>query len=319
MQLMWISSPLGKMHAFSITKRGVLMVLLAGATVFVFLGAALHFFGLRMAIQLRPDLVRAIGGVITAVDLQRRDANYRVKLVQLQDQLNSAEQQVRQLQALKDSFMQLALPKGRNTPVPPLPHVGKMGMGGPDHRVTFDTPRSASSVPLSALTVADDMDVAKAQFEALNQSLERLQSEWKQQLVWLAYLPTGVPIAGTPDISSGFGVRIDPFTGLPARHEGLDFAAPPGTPILAAASGVVTRVAKDPDYGNMVDIDHGNGFMTRYGHAKAIYVKVGQHVTRGMKIGAVGSTGRSTGPHLHFEVHHGDKVLDPKYYLAHLN
>jgi len=312
MQLMWLSSPLGKMHAVSITKRRIVAALAACAATFVIIGMALHFIGFRMAVQIRPDLVRAVGGVITAGDLEQRDAAYRNKLARLQQELAAAEQQLRQLQTLKDSFMQMALPKGQAAPSAPVEKKAKMGMGGPHRSVAPDAPIFAAPG-----TVSDTMDVAHEQFQRLNASLTRLQSEWQKQLTWLEYMPTGLPVAGAPAYSSRFGVRVDPFTGQPARHEGLDFSAVPGTPILATASGVVARVANDPQYGRMVDIDHGNGYMTRYAHTRAVYVKDGEQVKRGMTIAAVGSTGRSTGPHLHYEVHKNGP-LNPERFLPNL-
>ena len=101
---------------------------------------------------------------------------------------------------------------------------------------------------------------------------------------------------------SGFGWRIDPFTGRGAPHEGIDFAAPIGTPILAAAGGIVITAEVHPQYGRMVEVDHGNGLVTRYAHASRLIAKVGELVKRGQKIAEVGSTGYSTGPHLHFEL-----------------
>lgn len=312
MQLMWLSSPLGKMHAVSITKRRIVVALAACAAMFVAVGMMLHFIGFRMAVQIRPDLVRAVGGVITAGDLEQRDAAYRNKLARLQQELAAAEQQLRQLQALKDSFMQMALPKGQAAPTAPAEKKAKIGMGGPHRSIVPDAPDTPS--PSAPGNVSATMDLAHEQFQHLNASLTRLQAEWQKQLAWLEFMPTGQPVAGTPTYSSRFGVRVDPFTGQPARHEGLDFSAAPGTPILATASGIVARVADDPQYGRMVDIDHGNGYMTRYAHTRAVYVKEGQSVKRGVTIAAVGSTGRSTGPHLHYEVHKNGP-LNPERFL----
>jgi murein DD-endopeptidase MepM/ murein hydrolase activator NlpD len=314
MQLMWLSSPLGKMHAVSITKRNVMLAVAASAAICVMVGMVLYFVGFRMAVQFRPDLVRAVGGVMTTGDVEQRDAEHRNRLAQLQQQLVAAEQQLRQLQALKDSFMQMALPKGQSLPTPPAEAKAKLGMGGPRRPVIFGAPYEP--VGTSAVAVTDHMDVAEEQFERLNESLSRLQSEWQNQLAWLEYLPTGQPIRGKPSFASRFGVRLDPFTRTLARHDGIDFSATPGTPILASASGVVARVAHDPQYGRMVDIDHRNGYVTRYAHAEAIFVKEGQAVKRGMPIAAVGSTGRSTGPHLHYEVHRGSP-LNPERFLTH--
>ena len=117
--------------------------------------------------------------------------------------------------------------------------------------------------------------------------------------------------------SSGFGARRDPFTGRPARHEGLDFPAPSGTPILASAGGRVIAAGPSGAYGNAVVIDHGNGLETLYGHASRVFVHAGDLVMPQQMIAAVGSTGRSTGSHLHFEViRHGVRV-EPRDYLAH--
>jgi murein DD-endopeptidase MepM/ murein hydrolase activator NlpD len=114
---------------------------------------------------------------------------------------------------------------------------------------------------------------------------------------------------------SSFGWRIDPFTGEKAMHEGVDFVADVGAPIFAAASGVVITAEYRPDFGNVVEIDHGNGYVTRYAHASKLFVKPGQVVQRGRKIAEVGSTGRSTGPHLHFEVRYHGVAQNPAKFL----
>jgi murein DD-endopeptidase MepM/ murein hydrolase activator NlpD len=117
-------------------------------------------------------------------------------------------------------------------------------------------------------------------------------------------------------VGSGFGFRSDPFTGRAALHTGLDFPAETGTPILAAAGGVVQSVEYHPAYGNLLIIDHGNGLVTRYAHASRIMVKEGDVVRRGQLVAEVGSTGRSTGAHLHFEVMVEGVLQDPAKFLA---
>jgi murein DD-endopeptidase MepM/ murein hydrolase activator NlpD len=117
-------------------------------------------------------------------------------------------------------------------------------------------------------------------------------------------------------ISSGYGNRRDPFTGGKAFHAGIDFPAPRGTAVLAAGEGEVTFVGQMSGYGNVVEITHGGGLVTRYGHLSAFLVKEGQLVKTGTPIAKVGSTGRSTGPHLHFEVRREDKTMDPMKFLA---
>ena len=127
-------------------------------------------------------------------------------------------------------------------------------------------------------------------------------------------LPSALPIEGGL-FSSNFGWRIDPFSGTRAFHEGMDFMAKSGTPAHAAAGGVVISSEFHPQYGNMVEIDHGNGLITRYAHLSKRDVKVGDVVLSRSKIGAVGSTGQSTGPHLHFEVRQNGTPLNPVRFL----
>jgi murein DD-endopeptidase MepM/ murein hydrolase activator NlpD len=131
----------------------------------------------------------------------------------------------------------------------------------------------------------------------------------------LSLAPVHMPITGNFRQSSGYGNRKDPFTGNRAFHSGLDFAAPSGTSVLSAADGVVSFVGQKSGYGNVVEVDHGNGLLTRYAHLSAFIAREGQEVQTGTPIARVGSTGRSTGPHLHFEVHRADKSLDPKPFL----
>ena len=127
--------------------------------------------------------------------------------------------------------------------------------------------------------------------------------------------PSRVPVDAERR-SSSYGDRYDPFTKRRAFHSGLDFSAPTGTRIVASAGGVVTQAGYQGEYGNKVEIDHGNGLVSRYAHASKLFVKKGDVVNPGQKIAAVGSTGRSTGPHLHFEILENDKFVNPSHYLA---
>jgi len=127
-------------------------------------------------------------------------------------------------------------------------------------------------------------------------------------------LPSVAPIT-VSWYSSNFGWRIDPFTGKNAMHEGVDYMVPAGTPVYASAGGVVVFAGMHPQYGNMVEIDHGNQIITRYAHASKLLVKVGEVVRRGHEIAKVGSTGRSTGNHLHFEVRYRGSAQNPVRFL----
>lgn len=131
----------------------------------------------------------------------------------------------------------------------------------------------------------------------------------------LSAVPVRKPILGEIDLSSGFGVRPDPFLGRPAMHTGLDFRSSSGDPVRVTADGVVESAGWNGGYGKMVEVDHGNGFSTRYGHLSQIDVKVGQKVHIGQTIGRVGSTGRSTGPHLHYETRIDGDAVDPQKFL----
>jgi len=153
-------------------------------------------------------------------------------------------------------------------------------------------------------------DAAGEQSDVLTLTESRLLESRLKTLM----IPSSRPIDVA--VGSGFGFRADPFTGRGALHTGLDFPSPVGTEIHAAAGGVVRTAEMHPEYGLMLEIDHGNGLMTRYGHTSKILVKVGDLVKRGQVVADVGTTGRSTGPHLHFEVLVDGIPQDPQRFLA---
>ncbi|MGH6626548.1 MAG: M23 family metallopeptidase [Burkholderiaceae bacterium] len=142
-----------------------------------------------------------------------------------------------------------------------------------------------------------------------------VESRLFDQKIKKMMVPTQPPVPGK-SLGSAFGWRIDPFTGRSALHTGLDFQADTGTPILAAAGGVVVTQEFHPAYGNMVEVDHGNDLVTRYAHSSKVWVKKGDLIKRGQKIAEVGTTGRSTGPHLHFEVLVQGVPQDPQKFLT---
>lgn len=152
------------------------------------------------------------------------------------------------------------------------------------------------------------MDDANAVYEAL--------SRYKAARGAINLAPVHRPLGGKVRVGSGFGNRTDPFTRGRAFHAGLDFPAPTGTTVLSAGYGKVTFVGQRSGYGKLVEVTHGSGLVTRYGHLSAYLVREGQTVNTGTPIAKVGSTGRSTGPHLHFEVRRNDKAVDPAAYLA---
>ena len=149
----------------------------------------------------------------------------------------------------------------------------------------------------------------------LNQGIKKLEETWRDQHQWLRQLPTGSPIINQIGLSSNYGTRIDPFTNLLAQHPGVDFSAPTGTPILAAGDGLVLRAEYDSAYGNFIEIAHADQFVSKYAHASRMHVKAGQRIQRGQVIAEVGNTGRSTGPHLHYEISHQGKMINPMQIL----
>lgn len=180
------------------------------------------------------------------------------------------------------------------------------GRGGALHHVP------QQDLTLSQLT--RQLDELSHLLALRSDQLDVLDSILMQNQLSQKLMPSMSPIDGGW-FSSNFGWRIDPFSGRRALHEGVDFVAPVGTPILAAAGGVVVASEYHPEYGNMVEIDHGNNLVTRYAHASKRLVKLGDVVLRGQRIATVGSTGRSTGPHLHFEVRNGGVAVNPTRFL----
>jgi murein DD-endopeptidase MepM/ murein hydrolase activator NlpD len=171
--------------------------------------------------------------------------------------------------------------------------------------------RDAVGGPLVPIAV----DPKAGPFEALVSRAQASVAQLDRLRRVTTALPFGRPMPGDPDLTSGFGYRSDPFTRRPAMHTGLDFRADHGAPVRATAGGTVVAAERDGGYGNMVEIDHGNGVSTRYAHLSAISVSEGDSLSAGAVVGRVGTTGRSTGPHLHYETRINDEAVDPQRFL----
>lgn len=169
---------------------------------------------------------------------------------------------------------------------------------------------SAQGGPFESFFGSSKKDVRDPRFTKLAMSLGRMDAMERA----LAAIPTSMP-AAVMMMSSGFGYRSDPFTGAGAMHNGLDFKGPIGTPILAAADGRITYAGSQGGYGNTIEITHANGLVTRYAHLSGFNVRHGQKVARGAQIARMGSTGRSTGSHLHFEVRLNGQAINPRKFL----
>jgi murein DD-endopeptidase MepM/ murein hydrolase activator NlpD len=212
-------------------------------------------------------------------------------------------QEIRQLEALKNRFMEVATPTNLRDKYSKKDEA----RGGP-----WVPPRFQNSL---SRDLNQDFAAAMDEFSQTEAAVKNLTQNWSSQLSWLHALPTGIPMSKDFRITSGFGIRNDPFTGQLAMHEGLDFVAEVGSPIVVTAAGTVTRSAWDASFGNVIEVSHIEGFTTRYAHLSKRLVEVGQKVQRGDIIAQLGSTGRSTGPHLHYEVMRNDRVLNPTQML----
>jgi murein DD-endopeptidase MepM/ murein hydrolase activator NlpD len=173
------------------------------------------------------------------------------------------------------------------------------------------TPRAGMGGPFVPVKLPADAGPFERQLYRIN--ITRAQVERLNRTLML--VPYRKPVIGEVEFTSGFGVRSDPFLGRPAMHTGLDFRASTGDPVRATANGKVVSSGWTGGYGRMVEIDHGNGLATRYGHMSEINVRVGDQIRIGQVIGAVGSTGRSTGPHLHYETRIDGEAVDPQKFL----
>jgi murein DD-endopeptidase MepM/ murein hydrolase activator NlpD len=173
----------------------------------------------------------------------------------------------------------------------PVPATDDTAIGGP-----FVRP----SDPNAFEATLDDLDQALGRLDTIRRHARKL--------------PIGIPAPGR-EITSRFGNRRDPFLGRLAFHGGIDFRTPTGTPILSTGTGIVVHAGRNGGYGKMVEIDHGNGITTRYAHLSSVEVREGDHLTIGTRIGKSGSTGRSTGPHLHYEVRRNGNAVDPMRFL----
>ena len=252
----------------------------------------------------RAHELRAVAAMRTALDTQRREleslgADSRRNLDALSVQLGQLQAQATRLNALGERLTRIGkLDDGE------FDFSGEPAMGGPEEAVA-----GAAPLPLQ-----DGIDGLRAAFDVQQTQLEMLERLLRDQKIDNALLPTGMPVA-QGYVSSGFGGRSDPFDGHQATHLGVDFSAPAGSAVMAVADGVVTFAGERSGYGNVVEIDHGNGYMTRYAHNSALDVKPGQRVHAGETIANVGSTGRSTGPHCHFEVWHDGRPVNPMAYV----
>lgn len=298
MHLIVTDAWLAKSRAIHLSGTRLILSGLALSLLLMVVAAVLyHWVFLKGAREGWP-VVGSLVRLVVKDEFEQRDRFMRENLDVLARKLGEMQAKLTQLESLGERVSGLA---GIN----PGEIKTKPGQGGV----------LISGRPLTV----DELQVTLADLARLTDQrtdlLTVLESRLFDQKMRHMLVPTERPVAGG-NLGSEFGWRIDPITGRSALHTGLDFQADTGTPILAAAGGVVVAQEYHAAYGNVVEIDHGNDLVTRYAHASATFVRQGDLVKRGQKIAEVGSTGRSTGSHLHFEVLVQGIPQDPQKFLT---
>ncbi|MGY4827960.1 M23 family metallopeptidase [Sphaerotilaceae bacterium SBD11-9] len=282
-------------------NRFQLIGMLVGLVILLLLlsGTVYHVIFLKAAREGWP-VVSQLMRLVVRDEFAQRDRFMRENLDAMAQKVGEMQAKLIKLEAIGERVSGLAGVK----PEEMKQMNPRGGQGGP-----FVPARKPSLEQLNSMVASLD--------EAAEQSTDvftMIESRLFEKRLTSLMVPNSPPIIGT--VGSGFGFRSDPFSGRAALHTGLDFPADVGTPIMAAAGGVVRSTDFHPAYGNLLEIDHGNGLTTRYAHTSKILVKAGDLVKRGQVVAQVGTTGRSTGPHLHFEVMVEGVLQDPAKFLA---
>jgi murein DD-endopeptidase MepM/ murein hydrolase activator NlpD len=262
---------------------------------------ALNYTMLRYAADLKVPLVQSFFSSMKRDDPARSESYLRESLNAMAIRMGQMQAELLRLDSLGERLAKLAGFKSQD-----LMFGQKPGQGG-----------APSTLPPQNLSLGDlsqQLDLLTRQVHDRGDQLGVLESLYTADSARKKLIPTTQPVRAAWH-SSNFGWRIDPFSGERAFHEGIDFMAEHGAPIIAAAGGVVVYSDFHAQYGNMVEIDHGNGLVSRYAHASKRLVKLGDVVLSGAKIAEVGKTGRATGTHLHFEVRHRGVPQNPAQFL----
>ena len=286
MQILLMTSPAAPVRELHLSKRQIIIGLVA--ILFILIGIN---WMIASIINQTRDTVLSINqsNRQDTKTSSLKESDYERKLHELQARLEEAQINLDQLAALKERLKQFtSSANSSGESIIPAAQGGPLKLSR-----QFDSDQESYGVRL---------DRTLEQSIGFNAQVLELQKAFAQTQVALKSSPSGLPLPFEVAASSGLGYRIDPFTNQLAWHDGTDFPAPIGTPILATANGIVIKAGWGGDYGNMVEVRHPNGYITRYAHAQELLVKVGQAVKKSQAIGRTGSTGRSTGPHLHYEI-----------------
>lgn len=298
MHIILVSDKLATARTIAITGRHMALVSILLLVSIFGLSSLLSYMAVQHAADIRLPVLNSLLRAIQAEETERRDEMVRDNLNVMAIKLGQMQAQLSRLDSLSDRLSQSVGLKPQD-----FKAVGD-GRGGPLIRE-----RELTTPELEQL-----LEKLSNQVELRSDAMALIEAQVLEDRIRHAMLPTSLPINSAWNAST-YGWRIDPFTGHRAMHEGVDFPAQTGTEIHAAAAGIVTRAEYHPEYGNLVEIDHGNDISTRYAHTSRIFVQPGALVKRGQLIAAVGTTGRSTGPHLHFEVRVGGVAQNPNRFL----
>ena len=304
MQIIVISDRLAKARTVTLTTRHLFVSGLLGAIALIGLTIGLYAVTFRIAGEIKIPYLQQIIAATQQGETQKATEFVQQNLNAMAVKLGEMQAQLTRLDALGERLSTIAGIRPQEFRLNESP-----GLGGAQSTIF-------PAQNLSIQEFSSKLDTLSRQMENRTDLLGVLEAQMFEQAVKRKLLPTILPVSGAFTYNaSSFGVRIDPFTGQQTMHEGIDFLADTGTTIVAAAGGVVQLAGYHPQYGNVVEIDHGNDLMTRYAHSSKVFVKEGDLVKRGHKIAEVGSTGRSTGSHLHFEVRFKGAAQNPGRFL----
>ena len=301
MDIILVSGRFAKTRTIRLSALNMLLLALVGFALLVTAAVAVQYPIARMDHGLMSDRLRAWLASAQGEEQQKQQMFMRESLDTMAKRLGQMQAQMQRLDALGERLTKLSgiKPGEFNFDTPPA--QGGPYIPAPHQDISLQS-MNAQMASLS-LSISDRND----KLLALQTMLLQDRSN-----AWL--IPSVMPVKNSY-FSSNFGWRIDPFTGKEAMHEGVDFVVPTGTPVYASAGGIVQYAGPHPQFGNLVEIDHGNGVITRYAHNSKVLVQVGQMVRRGQKISLSGSTGRATGPHVHFEVRYKGVAQNPARFL----
>lgn len=304
MHIILVSNRMATARSITLTGGHLALMAIGLVATVIALSSLFSYLAVRHAAETRMPFLQELLRTISLEEAGKTRELVRENISIMAVRLGQMQGQLMQLDTLGERIAALAGVKTQNiqTGAPAKPTAPS---GGPLMRPDNLSPQDMQRA----------LDELSRQIEARSDTLAALESRIFDERIRNHLLPTTKPVAEGMFASSSFGWRLDPFTSQTAMHEGIDFIAEPGTPILAAAAGLVKTSERHAQYGNMVEIDHGDGLTTRYAHATDLFVQAGEFVKRGQKIATVGSTGRSTGPHLHFEVRINGAAVNPTRFL----